>query len=234
MFKLKRRFNHHKRRFILAKGLALKINLLQGYFKLSFACGKFSKVHLLILSYLCKQKRRWSSNSEPSSWTMQIYFMSGKTICRCGRWDRHSVLFLILHWNKYVLQAQNDTFYAAGQMRLMVDLIDQGETKTIGCVDLYDFSPKDFRAAMGILFSSEHRGRGYAKPVVEMLWEYVTKVYSLHCLYSFVPSDNLSSKKMLISSGFEPTSVLKDWLCENGKFKDVEVYQKINRTKDEK
>ena len=135
---------------------------------------------------------------------------------------------------QYVLQAQNDTFYAAGQMRLMVDLIDQGETKTIGCVDLYDFSPKDFRAAMGILFSSEHRGRGYAKPVVEMLWEYVTKVYSLHCLYSFVPSDNLSSKKMLISSGFEPTGVLKDWLCENGKFKDVEVYQKINRTKDEK
>lgn len=135
---------------------------------------------------------------------------------------------------QYVLQVQNDTFYAAGQMRLMVDLIDQGETKTIGCVDLYDFSPKDFRAAMGILFSSEHRGRGYAKPVVELLWEYVTKVYSLHCLYSFVPSDNLSSKKMLISSGFEPTSVLKDWLCENGKFKDVEVYQKINRTKDEK
>ena len=128
---------------------------------------------------------------------------------------------------QYVMQSQNESFYAAGQMRLMVDVEDEQGIRTIGCADLFDFEPRDLRAGMGLLIRKEERGKGYAKGILELLWNYVMKAYSLRQLYCFVPCDNQASKRMLLSGGFEHTATLKDWIYIDGKPKDVEVYQRI-------
>lgn len=128
---------------------------------------------------------------------------------------------------QYVMQSQNESFYSAGQMRLMVDLEEDAGVRTIGCVDLFDFEPRDLRSGMGLFIRKEERKKGYAKGILDLLWNYVVKVYSLRQIYCFVPVDNMASKRMLLSGGFEHTATLKDWIYIDGNPKNVEVYQRL-------
>jgi diamine N-acetyltransferase len=51
---------------------------------------------------------------------------------------------------QYVKGTQNEDIYSSKQIRFMIDALDEGEVKTVGCVDLYDLEPQHSRAGVGI------------------------------------------------------------------------------------
>ncbi len=129
---------------------------------------------------------------------------------------------------QYVMEAQNESFYSSRQMRLMIDVSEQGEKHTVGCIDLYDFEPENLKAGVGILIAPEYRGKGYSTQALRLLCNYASRNFNLNQLYAFISCDNVASKRTFLSAGFEKTATLRSWIYANRQFKDVEVYQKLD------
>src|SRR3954470_54262 len=79
------------------------------------------------------------------------------------------------------LKAAHQDIYTTKQLRLMIDITvmdddesgDGHESKSIGCIDLFDFDPKNHRAGVGIMIANRaNRGRGYATEALHLLIDY--------------------------------------------------------------
>ncbi|MFM7216494.1 MAG: GNAT family N-acetyltransferase [Bacteroidota bacterium] len=136
---------------------------------------------------------------------------------------------------EFVNQAHQD-IYTNKQLRLMIDLKyvgdaeEEGELKTIGCVDLFEFDPRNRRAGLGILIADRaDRGKGFATEALHLALEYSFQVLDLHQLYCNVRVDNQSSVALFKKSGFEVAGLKQDWIHENGRFFDEYIMQLVRR-----
>ena len=136
---------------------------------------------------------------------------------------------------EFVTQVHQD-IYTNKQLRLMVDLkyfdvADEDETtRSIGCVDLFDFDPKNKRAGVGILIADKaDRGRGYATEALHLIVDYGFEVLDLHQLYSNIRVENESSVSLFKKAGFEVTGLKQDWIYEQGKFYDEYTLQLVKK-----
>lgn len=145
-------------------------------------------------------------------------------------WKYGSTLRPLSHFDveNYILRSQSSTFYAEGQMRLMVDVTEGGQKETVGCVDLFDFAPRDLRAELGVLIDRKHRAKGYSVPALSLLWDLATRVYSLKQLYAYVSCDNEAAKRMMLAAGYDLSATLPSWVRFDGEYRDVFLFQKLN------
>ncbi|PZD77905.1 GNAT family N-acetyltransferase [Mesonia sp. K7] len=124
----------------------------------------------------------------------------------------------------YLENAQQD-IYQAKQLRLV---ICSGEEK-LGFIDVFEFDPSHRKAGIGILIAQENqRKRGFASESIELICKYCFKHLKLHQVYANVLEDNLASIKLFEKAGFNCYSTKKDWVLEDGKFKNELLYQLIN------
>ena len=160
------------------------------------------------------------------------------------RWENDSSIWSVsgtlVPFSKFVLeefvtQVHKD-IYTNKQLRLIVDLkyfdeADEDETtRSIGCVDLFDFDPKNKRAGVGILIADKaDRGRGYATEALHLIVDYAFEVLDLHQIYSNVRVENESSVALFKKVGFEVTGLKQDWMYEQGKFYDEYTMQLIKK-----
>ncbi|MFM8433166.1 MAG: GNAT family N-acetyltransferase [Bacteroidota bacterium] len=163
---------------------------------------------------------------------------------RLYRWENDtsvwSVSGTLAPFSKFVLeefvnQAHQD-IYTNKQLRLMIDLKyvgeadDSDELKTIGCVDLFEFDPRNRRAGLGILIADRaDRGKGYATEALHLALEYCFQVLDLHQLHCNVRIDNQSSVALFKKSGFEISGLKQDWIYENGRFVDEYIMQLVRK-----
>lgn len=133
-------------------------------------------------------------------------------------------------YSKFVLKQYLDNahrdIYEVKQLRLVIaDL----ESRAIGLIDLFDFDPKNKRAGVGIVISSEeNRQKGYASEALKLLCRYAFTHLQLHQLYANIGEDNEKSIRLFEKSGFVKSGTKKDWNFYNGKFQDEHLYQFIN------
>lgn len=120
----------------------------------------------------------------------------------------------------YIQHAHQD-IYEAKQYRYVIAI----NQKPLGCIDLYDFSPKHHRAAVGIALLPNYQGKGYAKKALQLLIANVQKYLDLHQLIAYIPTDNIVSIALFEKIGFTCSGIQKDWLYSQGKYKDVALYQ---------
>ena len=114
--------------------------------------------------------------------------------------------------------------YATRQMRLMIDV----EGVAVGCVDLLDFEPLHRRFGIGILiYADEHRRRGYARRVVEMVKDYARNTLDLKQIWVTIDEDNPASIALFEGCGFRLSARRKEWINRAGKFIDELEYQCI-------
>lgn len=125
----------------------------------------------------------------------------------------------------YIQHAHQD-IYEAKQYRYVI-VFEEGTP--MGCVDLYDFSPKHRRAAVGIALLPVYRGKGYAKEALQQLIAYTQQYLDLHQLIAYIPTDNEVSICLFEGVGFSCSGVQKDWLYSQGVYKDMLLYQNIFR-----
>jgi len=127
---------------------------------------------------------------------------------------------------KYLANAHQD-IYEAKQLRLVIE--DNSTHKTLGLVDLFDFSPQHQRAGIGILIANEHQNKGYAFLALQIFIEYAFTKLNLHQIYASIPSNNLRSLALFKKLKFHKIGIQKDWILSDDKFKDVHLYQLINK-----
>jgi diamine N-acetyltransferase len=119
------------------------------------------------------------------------------------------------------IESANDIF-ASNQLRLMITL-HTGET--VGCVDLFDFDPKNKRAGLGVLIDPVFRSKGLAREALRLTISYGFDLLELHGFYAEVLSSNESSQRLFESTGFTKTGMKKEWLWTGDNFVDQIFYQ---------
>ena len=127
---------------------------------------------------------------------------------------------------QYLENAHQD-IYEAKQMRLAICLNDTFEA--LGLIDLFDFDPKNNRAGVGIVISSEtNRNAGIGSEALQLVINYAFNQLQLHQLYANIGSKNEISISLFTKFGFQKVGVKKDWNKINNQYEDEILYQLIN------
>ena len=122
----------------------------------------------------------------------------------------------------YIQNADKDIFETR-QLRMM---IDASEGRTIGAIDLFDFDPLHSRAGIGILIhNQDDRSRGYATAALNLMIRYCFEKLGLHQIYANILMDNNISLKLFTRAGFVISGTRKEWIRENGRYKDEYLLQ---------
>ncbi len=130
---------------------------------------------------------------------------------------------------QYLMNAHED-IYTSKQLRLMIDLIKtESECKTIGSIDLFNFSPHHKRAGIGILITKQERGKGYASEALELIIKYSFETLNLHQLYCNISEDNEKSMKLFQKHAFKIIGNKKQWLRIKNKWMDEYILQLIRK-----
>lgn len=120
----------------------------------------------------------------------------------------------------YIANTESD-IYKDEQVRFIIE--DDG--KTVGMVDLFDFSARNQRAEIGIALLREAQGRGLARQAINDIIDYARDVINMRQLYGVIPESNTASVRMLEACGFSQTACLKDWLKHGQKYENALLLQ---------
>ena len=130
-------------------------------------------------------------------------------------------------YSRYLLQQYIETnkhdIYTDKQLRLMVQLRENGQL--VGAIDLFDFSPANHRAEVGIVIEQEYRRKGYAHEALTLLCHYAEQILDLHQLYAYIYESNTPAQQLFASCGFKQTATLPEWSFFNKKYHSVHLYQ---------
>lgn len=127
------------------------------------------------------------------------------------------------HTLKQYLENAHQDLLEAGQFRFVIEV----EHQAIGFVDLFDYNSLHHRAGVGIVISSNFRGKGYGTKALEILKEYARRIWNLHQLYAQIGFDNKSSISTFEKAGFIASGLLKSWKFVDNGYKDNVLYQCI-------
>lgn len=120
---------------------------------------------------------------------------------------------------EYVASSTGD-IYRDGQLRLMID----EDGSTMGCIDLFDFDPRNRKAAIGMYITPHARGRGIGTKAVKLIEEYAFGFLKLRMLYAIIATKNTACSTIYKKEGYEPSSILKAWTIEDNAI----LWQKIH------
>jgi diamine N-acetyltransferase len=120
---------------------------------------------------------------------------------------------------EYVVSSTGD-IYRDGQLRLMID----EDGSTMGCIDLFDFDPRNRKAAIGMYIAPHARGRGIGTKAVKLIEEYAFGFLKLRMLYAIIATKNTACSTIYKKEGYEPSSILKAWTIEDNAI----LWQKIH------
>lgn len=120
------------------------------------------------------------------------------------------------HLHNYIANNEGDIFKDE-QVRFIIDQ----EGVAVGIIDIFNFSPLNSRAEIGIALLAEYQGRGLAKEAICQLAQYAREVVSMHQIYAVVPKSNQASLNMLNGAGFRISATLPDWIRHCGKYEEA-------------
>jgi diamine N-acetyltransferase len=153
-------------------------------------------------------------------------------------WENNSTYWTISNtvtpFSKYTLKRymenSHKSIYETGQLRLMIEIIN--EKKTIGTIDIFDFDPFHKRAGIGILIAdAKQRRKGYASMALKCLIEYCFKTLQLHQLYCNILANNCESMDLFKKQGFVQTGIKKEWVKTSDGYLDEYIFQLIDQSK---
>ena len=85
---------------------------------------------------------------------------------------------------------------------------------TLGCIDLFDFDPRNRRAAIGMYLAPQYRGQGIGREAVRLLEKYAFDFLHLRIIYAIISTSNTACSELYRQAGYTPSSVLPSWTLE--------------------
>jgi len=98
------------------------------------------------------------------------------------------------------------------------------EGKAVGVVELFNYSPLNDRAELGIEIEPAWQGKGLGKRSVLKMLRYAKEELALHTLYAIVEEDNIPSLSLFRNLGFEEQTI-RNWFREGEKYKNGKLLQ---------
>jgi diamine N-acetyltransferase len=111
----------------------------------------------------------------------------------------------------YIASTSGD-IYRDGQLRLIIESVD---SLTLGCIDLFDFDPRNRRAAIGMYIAPECRGRGVGREAVRLLEEYAFGHLNLRLIYAVIATSNHACSTIFRDAGFTATQAIPEWTLKD-------------------
>jgi diamine N-acetyltransferase len=108
------------------------------------------------------------------------------------------------------IESTTGDIYRDGQLRLIIE----EEGVTMGCIDLFDFDPRNRKAALGMYIAPEHRGKGVGRRALEQVERYAFGHLNLRLLYAVIATNNAPCTALYKTSGYTPSSPLQGWTLE--------------------
>ena len=96
--------------------------------------------------------------------------------------------------------------------------------KAVGVVELFNYSPLNDRAELGIEIEPAWQGKGLGKKSVLKMLRYAKEELALHTLYAIVEEDNIPSLSLFRNLGFEEQTI-RNWFREGEKYKNGKLLQ---------
>lgn len=133
-------------------------------------------------------------------------------------------------YSKFALReyftSQPSDIFQTGQLRLAIEKIREG--KTIGFIDLTDFSPLSLRAEVGLILLRAYRQLGYGTQVLSLIENYASQHLRLRFLYAHISEENNPlAQKLFIKAGYKKIATLPQWHhCSQG-YEDISIFQKF-------
>ena len=107
------------------------------------------------------------------------------------------------------IESTTGDIYRDGQLRLIIE-----DEATLGCIDLFDFDPRNRRAAIGMYIAPEHRGKGVGKEALRLLEQYAFGHLNLRVLYAVIATQNIACTTLYRHTGYT-SSPLPSWTLED-------------------
>lgn len=118
------------------------------------------------------------------------------------------------------IESTTGDIYRDGQLRLIIEeqisnLKSKISNTTLGCIDLFDFDPRNRRAAIGMYIAPEHRGKGVGKEALRLLEQYAFGHLNLRVLYAVIATNNTACTTLYRNAGYTGSSPLPQWTLED-------------------
>ena len=123
---------------------------------------------------------------------------------------------------QYIIESQRQDIHVAKQLRLVIE--DNGQA--VGCIDLCNLDFFNHRGEISILINKDFRNKNYATSAITALCTYAKEHLQMHQLFAEILTENAASLRVFEKCGFSHSGVKKDWILQNGEYKDVALYQK--------
>ena len=116
------------------------------------------------------------------------------------------------------IESTTGDIYRDGQLRLIIEEANSQQPTakvTCGCIDLFDFDPRNRRAALGMYIAPEFRGKGVGKQALQALEQYAFSHLNLRVLYAVIATNNIPCSALYRDAGYTHSSPLKGWILES-------------------
>ena len=123
------------------------------------------------------------------------------------------------------IESTTGDIYRDGQLRLIIEqspmtnhqspMTNDQSPMTLGCIDLFDFDPRNRRAAIGMYIAPEHRGKGVGKEALRLLEQYAFGHLNLRVLYAVIATNNTACTTLYRNAGYTGSSPLSHWTLED-------------------
>lgn len=118
------------------------------------------------------------------------------------------------------IESTTGDIYRDGQLRLIIEehtsnIKHQTSNVTFGCIDLFDFDPRNRRAALGMYIAPDARSKGVGKAALQALEEYAFGHLNLRVLYAVISTANAPCSAIFRSAGYTPSTPLSSWTLES-------------------
>lgn len=120
----------------------------------------------------------------------------------------------------YIATCEAD-IYKDEQVRFVIE----SDGDAVGIIDLFNFSPRNARAELGIALLRSAQGRGVARHAIDRIIDYARDVLRIHQIYAVVPESNSASLRMLHDCGFVRTGELKEWIFQGKTYENGVLMQ---------
>lgn len=116
-----------------------------------------------------------------------------------------------------------------GQLRLIIEKKERENFESVGIIDLYDISPIGRTAFVGIYVCPDRRGRSLGKRALILIERYSSQLLNLRMLGAKISDNNIASRRLFESAGYNQTGMLPSWILSGEKSSDLLIFaKKIN------
>ena len=98
------------------------------------------------------------------------------------------------------------------------------ESKLIGVVRIYDYSPQNKRAEISYIMNPAYQGNGYIGEAIDSIFDYCFNTLKINRIQAKCFSNNTASEKVMKKTGMLHEGIMRKYVYIDGQYEDAVLY----------